>query len=68
MRQMADRKMRYTENEVDDRHENRVDGENGNKGFATWGEMDVAKTSFATCWEHVLRWSDFLEHKNWQEV
>ena len=34
--------MRYTDNEVDGRHENRVDEENGNRGFATWGEIDVA--------------------------
>ena len=39
---MADRKRRYMENEVDCRHENRVDGENGTRGFATWGEIDVA--------------------------
>ena len=37
---MADRKMRYTENKIDGRHENGVDGENGNKGFATWREID----------------------------
>ena len=39
---MADRKMRYTENEVDGRHENGVDGEHGNRGFATWRKTDVA--------------------------
>ena len=39
---MAERKMRYTENKVDGRHENGVDGENGNRGFATWGEINVA--------------------------
>ena len=45
---MADRKMRYTENEVDGRHENGVDGENGNRRFATWGEIDVTYT-FGRC-------------------
>ena len=38
---MVDRKMRYTENEVDGRYENGVDGDNRNRGFATWGEIDI---------------------------
>ena len=41
--------MRYTENEVDGRHENGVDSKNRNREFATWGEIDVAYF-----WEYLL--------------